>query len=247
MMSKLLQTLATLALTLGLATASHAATNDFIQCREFFPNSTLPVVPNAEELKPRALCFSAFAVLHSGKYKTPLYVVERLNREVLLNAQGVERTNNFYEEARLPRSERADLEDYKGSGYDRGHMAPAGDMATDDSMAQSFSLANMVPQDKTNNRKAWAKIESDTRKYIMHRAKGDVYVITGPVFEASHTTIGAGQVWVPTHIFKLVFDPSENKTWAHWIENTDEARAGKPISYEELVKRTGIKFLPGLK
>jgi len=75
------------------------------------------------------------------------------------------------------------------------------------------------------------------------RADGDVYVITGPVFDGTSHTIGDGKVWVPTHLFKLVYDPSAQRAWAHWIENTDDARAGKPISYEELVRRTGIKFL----
>ncbi len=123
-------------------------------------------------------------------------------------------------------------------------MAPAGDMATPESMAQSFSLANMVPQYPINNRKAWASIEKATRKYVM-RAAGDVYVITGPVFDGTPPTIGPDHVWVPQHLFKLVYDPSTNRIWAHWLDNTDDARVGKPISYEELVRRTGIEFLPG--
>jgi len=123
-------------------------------------------------------------------------------------------------------------------------MAAAGNMGTVESKAQSFSLANMVPQNPENNQNAWRKIEADTRKYVM-RAEGDVFVFTGPVFENEHPTIGSNQVWVPQHLFKLVYDPSANKAWAHWIDNTEEARAGKPISYEELVKRTGIEFLPG--
>ncbi len=132
--------------------------------------------------------------------------------------------------------------------FDRGHMAPAADMGTDEAMAQSFSLANMVPQAPINNRKAWAKIEKDTRKYVM-RAAGDVYVITGPVCmrpilrqSVLARSWGGG---VPQHLFKLVYDPSNRRAWAHWLDNTDEARIGKPISYEELVQRTGIDFLPG--
>lgn len=125
-------------------------------------------------------------------------------------------------------------------------MAAAGNMGTQEAKDQSFSLANMVPQNPENNRNAWRKIEADTRKYAM-RAEGDVFVITGPVFDSEHPTIGSNQVWVPQHLFKLVFDPAKNKAWVHWQDNTEEARAGKPISYDELVKRTGIEFLPGFK
>lgn len=246
MFIKLTHSLAVAALSLALATPTLAAQKDFDQCREFFADNTPPVVQNQAGIKPRALCFSSFAVMHSGKSRTPLYVAERLNSEMLSDANHKKRTNKFFADARLPRSERAELEDYKGSGFDRGHMAPAADMSTSEGMAQCFSLANMIPQAPKNNQKAWASIEKATRKYIK-RAKGDVYVITGPVFDRNPSTIGSNRVWVPRYIYKLVYDPSANKAWAHWIENTDTAQAGKPISYEELVKRTGIEFLPGWK
>jgi len=228
-----------------IATA-FAGEMEFEQCRQVFAHGNPPIIQHQENLPLRALCFSAFAVLHSGSSRTPVYVAERLNREVLLEARNHQRTNMFFADARLPRSERAELDDYHGSGFDRGHMAPAGDMATDEAMAQSFSLANMVPQAPVNNRKAWAGIEKATRKYVM-RAAGDVFVITGPVFEGTPPTIGIHNVWVPQHLFKLVYDPSTDRAWAHWLDNTDEAKVGKPISYEELVRRTGIEFLPGWK
>ncbi len=118
-------------------------------------------------------------------------------------------------------------------------------MGTPEAMAQSFSLANIVPQDPRQNSGPWAKIEADTRRYVM-RARGDVYVITGPVFEAGARTIGAGQVTVPSHLFKLVYDPSTGKRWAHWQSNGPEATVGPPLSYEEVVRRTGMDLLPVL-
>ncbi|WP_375140238.1 DNA/RNA non-specific endonuclease [Azohydromonas aeria] len=217
----------------------------FKQCRQFFPGE-LPRVPDLQARQPRDLCFDAFAVLHSGRTKTPIFAVERLTAAQLADAADEERTNKFYADARLPQAERATLEDYRGSGFDRGHMAPAADMPTAQAMAQSFSLANMVPQAPENNRKTWAGIENDTRRYV-RRAKGPVYVFTGPVYPAAGAqVIGKGRVWVPAQLYKLVYDAGTNRAWAHWVENENEARAGKPISYRELVQRTGIEFLPGI-
>ena len=134
--------------------------------------------------KLRALCYEAFAVLHNGESKTPVYVVQRLNRAAIDDADE-KRTNKFFADARLPRAERAELNDYKRSGYSRGHMAPAGDMPTAQAMAQSFSLANMVPQSIKQNGGPWARIEKDTRSYarthvgraahdVEHGARADV-------------------------------------------------------------------------
>lgn len=233
------------ALFLVVATASHAAV-DFPECLQFFANERPPVL--ASRSTDRALCYDAFAVLHSGESKTPVFVAEKLNRNSIASAHE-ERTDKFFVDARLRAAERANLEDYKGSGFDRGHMAPAGDMPTAQAMAQSFSLANMVPQAPEHNRGTWAKsVEMATRKYAA-RAGGDVYVITGPVFEpsiAESPSIGPGNVHVPKYLFKLVYDQSKNRAWAHWQLNDDATRGSRPISYAELVRRTGIEFLPGV-
>jgi len=207
---------------------------DFRECPQFFASGVAPRVAVVEKLKPRALCYEAFAILHSGRSKTPVFVAQRLNRASLTDAKDEKRTNRFFADARLPSAERAQLEDYKGSGYDRGHMAPAADMPTARAMAQSISLANMVPQNRTNNRKAWAGIERATRKYVM-RAKGDVYVITGPVFDAVPKTIGGGKVWVPTHLFKLDYDEATGRAWAALGR---EYRQG-PSGQADLIPRTG--------
>lgn len=165
----------------------------FSACRQHFPGGSPPAIAAAE---PTALCFDAFAVLYSGRSKTPVYVIERLTAASVAAAQGIPRSDRFYEEARLPSRWRATLDDYRNSGYDRGHMAPAGDMPNATAKAQSFSLANMVPQHPMLNQKAWNQAEQATRKYAA-RAGGDVYVYTGPNFGTTPPTIGSGNVWVP--------------------------------------------------
>lgn len=225
---------------LAQATGPQVQTN-FAQCRQFFPGGKPPIVPAGQAL--RELCFSSFAILHSGQTKTPVFVAQRLNRQMLTQGQGIGRTDRFYAEARLPAVERAELADYRGSGYSRGHMAPAGDMYNAEAMAQSFSLANMVPQDQRHNAGAWSKIESDTRKYVM-RAKGDVYVFTGPAYGDRPETIGAGRVTVPSHIFKVLYDTTTGRSWVHWQANSPDAKAGPRISYGEFVRRTGLLLLP---
>lgn len=221
-----------------VATKSGLIQTSFKYCPQFFPGKP-PAVPAAAGL--RELCFSSFAILHSGQTKTPVFVAQRLNRKMLEQAKSVERQDRFYEEGRLPATDRAKLDDYRGSGYARGHMAPAADMHTPDAMAQSFSLANIVPQDQRQNSGPWNKIEEDTRKYIM-RAKGDVYVFTGPVYANNSKRVGAGQVAVPTHLFKVVYDVTTKRSWVHWQENGPDSIAGRPISYDEFILRTELRL-----
>lgn len=213
----------------------------FEACPEFFPTAIKPVVPDQPAL--RELCFDHFAILHSGSTKTPVFVVTRLSAADLRAAQGVARKDQFYEEGRLPAAHRAKLEDYKGSGWSRGHMFEAAAAPTHNAMAQSFSLANMVPQDQSHNAGSWARIEKDTRHYIS-RARGEVYVFTGPVYSEQSTFIGKGQVRVPTWLYKLVYDPVTGQSWVHWQENRQGTKAGAPITYAEFVARTGLHLLP---
>jgi len=221
------------------ASGAYAQTR-FDSCPQFFPEQGTPVVLGRPAL--RELCFDSFAILHDGRRRTPVFVAQRLNRQMLQQARQVERIDRFYAEARLPEQERAELADYRGSGYSRGHMAPAGDMHNPRAMAQSFSLANMVPQNQVQNAGAWNRIEQDTRKYVM-RAQGDVYVFTGPVYGDRPAVIGGGRVAVPDHLYKLVHDARTGRTWVHWQANHANARAGPPISYEVFVKRTGLYLL----
>src|SRR3546814_5140694 len=75
------------------------------------------------------------------------------------SARKIERTSEFFAETQIPVSESAELDDYRRSGYDRGHLAPSGNMPNKESQAESFSLANIVPQNGELNRGIWADLE----------------------------------------------------------------------------------------
>jgi endonuclease G len=226
----------------SLYTAAQAKPG-FEACLDLFPGKrAIGLAEVSAEWKPVALCSNRFAVLYSGTSKTPLVVIERLSKEQMNEARGEERTNQFYPDPRLPKSVRAELGDYRKSSLDRGHMAPAGNQPDPAAMAQSFALSNMVPQDPENNQKIWAKVEDDVRKYA-RRAPGDVYVFTGPLFRDAVRTVGRGKVWVPTHLFKLVYDAESGRAWAYILPNVSDVGVSRPITYVEFVKQTGWQFL----
>jgi endonuclease G len=70
-------------------------------------------------------------------------------------------------------------------------------------------------------------------------------LLLGPRMTAHRRLLLLAESRHPKYLYKLIYDEASGRAWAHWIENTDEARVGRPISYEELVQRTGIAFLPG--
>lgn len=212
---------------------------DFSACPQHFPGY-VPAV--AWPGRQRALCFDGFAVLYSGDSKTPVYTVERLTAASVAAAKNIKRVDRFYPEARLPSADRAQLADYAGSGYDRGHMAPAGDMPTDAAKAQSFSLANMVPQASQLNQHDWSQIEQATRKYAA-RAGGDLFVFTGPAFDQRPATIGPNRVWVPSHTWKVVVSRGDDRVWAYWMENANGKHSLKPLSYADFSRQSGLTLL----
>jgi endonuclease G len=162
---------------------------------------------------------------------------------VLTNAKMTPKSRKFFEDARLPDGEGATLADYKRSGFDRGHMSPAGNRWNAEAMAQSFSLANIVPQNRENNQRMWSRIETAVRKLSMKY--DDIYVVTGPMFIGGQLqTIGPTRVFVPTQLFKVVYVPSKKLAFAIVADNvaTDHYDVK---SVHELEAMSGIRF-PGI-
>ncbi|EPH31147.1 DNA/RNA non-specific endonuclease [Acinetobacter gyllenbergii] len=189
-----------------------------------------------------ALCFNDFNVMYSGISKTPLWTAEYLTPERL--SVKIKREDNFHEETRVKPAHRALLSDYRGSGYDRGHMAPNGDMNNTAAQYDSFSLANMVPQAPKNNQEVWRKLEEAVRSMVTKQHK-DAYVLTGPVFEGKRLkTIGSGVI-VPTAVYKAVYLPKQGIIGAYYAPNNNSQQV-KVVSVCYLEEKLGINLFPQL-
>ena len=223
---------------------SSAQADDLSQCSQSFYGGVYPEFTNPKlSDNTQALCMDGFAVMYSGVSRTPLWSAEYLDRKRLQQAKEIDREDSFHEESRLPKSMRAKLSDYSGSGYDRGHLAPNGNMANRSQQYDSFSLANIAPQSPRNNRYIWRNIESATR--YLTQQYGEVYTITGVAFTSKKTKQLADRVLVPSHFFKAVYIPASNQAGVYYAPN-DESERIEVISLDALTAKIGIDVLPVL-
>ncbi len=189
------------------------------------------------------LCNDAYAALASGLSRGPLWSAERLTANGLARARSVARRGAFHAEDRLPPDDQAMLSDYVRSGYDRGHMAPSGDMPDPAAQQQSFSLANVVPQTAALNRDAWEGIESAVRHLAARQ--GEIYVVTGPVFQGGQLQSLNGRVLVPTATWKAIYNPEARGAAAYRCTNVS-APTCTTLSIAELARETGIDPFPAV-
>lgn len=205
-------------------------------------NQQIPPYLQKASLKKQnyALCYQGFSVLYSGVSKTPLWVAEHLTPERL--STKLQRQDNFHEEESVAIEHRSLLTDYRGSGFDRGHMAPNGDMSDTQSQYDSFALTNMIPQHPKNNQNIWREIEEATRA-IVTKQQQEVYVVTGPIFEGKTVqSIGKG-VLVPTAVYKAVYFPKLNVASAYYTPN-DDSQQYEILSICALEQKIGINLFP---
>lgn len=196
--------------------------------------------------------------------KIPLWVSEFVTKAQISGNK--KRSNKFLPDPLLPKGERAELVDYRGSGFDRGHQAPAGNQTTDAKLKdETFFLSNMAPQVPSLNQQLWKEIEDMTRDWV--ELRGEAFEVTGGFFydpeEEDPATadgavefeqIGPNKVAVPTHFYKIIIakKPGTNQmeALAFVAENVEQER---PFDFESLLQsidwieeRTGIDFFPEL-
>lgn len=199
----------------------------------------------------------AYVVSYNDAYKVANWVCYDLKAADLIGAS--KRKDDFRPDTELSKFNRAELSDYANSGYDRGHLAPAGDMVRDDYvMSESFLLSNMTPQNPNLNRGIWETLEENERKWA--RQRKEIYVCDGPLFvdvnkdgvinAKDHKVIGSNMVAVPNGYFKIVYAPKQQEALAFVFQNAAYPKGASlvdqlvPIDAIELV--TGFDFLSSL-
>lgn len=148
-----------------------------------------------------------YALAQDARLKIPVWVQYELRQEDL--AETVERTDNFTADPTIPAGSRAETSDYRGSGFDQGHMVPAADMRKNQQvMDDCFLLSNIAPQVGVGfNQRIWRTLETRIRGWVGNR--GTLTIIIGPVFtvkrhKVSYKVIGDNSVAVPTHFFRII-------------------------------------------
>lgn len=165
-----------------------------------FPHSMLPV----EIVK-----HTAYSLAYSEEYEQAVWVQYKLFKSNL-ELPKVERRNEFKEDNQVSTGS-ATLDDYKGSGYDRGHIAPCADFSySNTTMLESFFMSNMSPQTPSFNRGKWKVLESRVREYAFKY--DSLLIITGPVLYSikERTTIGQNDVTIPKYFYKIIIALEDN-------------------------------------
>lgn len=161
---------------------------------------------------------------------------------------GYSRTDNFRADPSVT-SGSAQLYDYTGSGYDRGHLAPAADMAfSSTAMSESFYFSNMSPQDPSFNRGGWKSLEGLCRNWAAE--DGELYIVTGPVLTRTRGSIGSSGVSIPAYYYKILFDIDEDgaRSIAFLLPNVKISRGLEHyvVSVDSIERLSGIDFFPAL-
>ncbi len=200
--------------------------------------------PSTEHILER----QAYVISHDDNKKVATWVSYHLTAEYLkVNAI---RSNKFKADPDIPKGNRAELVDYKGSGYDRGHIAPSADMLRSQSINdESFLLSNMAPQTALFNRGIWKNLESLVRDWA--RIRESIWIISGPIFNEGFQTIGPNKVGVPQRFFKIVISGEDCDfdaiAFIFSNEKGENPLEDYIISIDDIESETGLDFLDVLE
>lgn len=159
--------------------------------------------------------------------------------------QGTEERKDRFKADPDVESGSATTSDYKKSGYDRGHLAPAADMKwSETAMLESFYFSNMSPQKPGFNRGIWKELEAQVREWASE--DGTLYVVTGGVLEDGLETIGKNEVSIPKYYYKVILDYNEPEIKAIAFlmpnEKTDKEISDFVVPINKIEELTGINF-----
>ena len=189
-----------------------------------------------------------FSLCYDPALKVPLWKGHEIKPEHLQRAAA--RPAHFHRDNALA-GPIARNEDYRGSGFSRGHLVPAEDLAwSGASIRSTFVLSNAVPQRQQVNAGKWRQLEAAVRGVAA--CSDAVFVFSGPVFSTAEIEyIGAGRVAAPTHFFKVALALAEGRKTMYAAILPNAPTAGEPLSHfttsvEEVQRLTGLDFFAGL-
>ncbi|MCE7996910.1 MAG: DNA/RNA non-specific endonuclease [Roseivirga sp.] len=182
--------------------------------------------------------YQGFVVRYDYLHRVPTFVIHRITPQQLSDSAGIKakRSNRFWVDKTRLVSKSATSDDYRKSGFDRGHHAPAGDFVYSQELKdESFVYSNISPQKAGLNRGPLAKIERQIREKA-EVCKCRAYVITGTHFESNTSnSIGSNQVGVPDYVYKLVYYPKTSHMFAFLLDNRLGKYPGDLSQYQKTV------------
>ncbi|MEP6803700.1 MAG: DNA/RNA non-specific endonuclease [Flavobacterium sp.] len=188
-----------------------------------------------------------YTLSYNEKFEQAEWVAYELKKEYLKNVNY--KRPYFIEDPKVTTGS-ADWRNYKKSGYDKGHLCPAGDMEFDkEAYNDTFYTSNISPQNHDFNSGIWNRLEQKTRYWASKY--NDVYVVTGGILKDSDKTIGTEKVSVPKYFYKIILAKTGkgHKAIAFLVPNNDSDKSLYDflVPIETLEKLTGIDFFPNLK
>jgi endonuclease G len=212
-------------------------------CPNFFVAGSAPTLSASLLSRTTEVCHTEYVLFASGVTKGPLYSAEHLTAAQIAGANSISRSGSWHQETGIPTADRSQSSDYTNSGYDRGHMTPAGDASTLASEGETFSMANVVPQLHVLNAGEWEKIENYVRNLATQQ--GEVYVVTGPAFDPNTIpTIGKDNVAVPAYTWKAVYEPGVGAAAFLCTNETNYICA--VVSVDDVKTMSGVDPFPAL-
>lgn len=151
--------------------------------------------------------YAGFSLQYDEAHEQARWVGYHLHTERLIKVAS--RSDNFRPDPQILTGTATNA-DYAKTGYDRGHLAPAGDMSwSEQAMRESFFYSNMSPQVPGFNRGIWKKLEDQVRKWVNDSTA--LYVVTGPILTENLPTIGENQVSIPAYYYKALLRKCKDK------------------------------------
>ncbi len=196
----------------------------------------IPVITSTDEIIRHA----GFTLSYCERHEQARWVAYKLSAEQLKGT--ATRTNRFMSDPKV-KQESASDDDYKHSGFDRGHLAPAADMKwSDESMRSSFYFSNMSPQKRGFNAGVWKRAEELVRTWA--NSYQQIYVVTGPVLHDSLEYIGTNKVSLPRLFYKVILTGDSQRALGFVIphENSKMHLSQFAVSVDSVERLTGIDF-----